>query len=188
MAKQTDSKSDSALDGIKSKLKDQYFDIENNDSLSIDEKVSRIINYTSAGCAAVAIQPIPFADVFILTPIQAYMGTRIANIYGINIKEQDGIKIVKQIGGTVGLGFLAQQLAIGAYKTVLPFLGAVTTIPLVYGLTYGIGQVMDVYFKNQAEGKKFDKQEMKNIWKEKFREGKKQGEERENEIRSDDEL
>jgi uncharacterized protein (DUF697 family) len=116
------------------------------------------------------------------------MGTRIANIYGINIKEQDGIKIVKQIGGTVGLGFLAQQLAIGAYKTVLPFLGAVTTIPLVYGLTYGIGQVMDVYFKNQAEGKKFDKQEMKNIWKEKFREGKKQGEERENEIRSDDEL
>ena len=170
------------------KLKGEYFQIESNDTLSTEQKVSRIINYTAAACAAIAIQPIPFADFFILTPIQAYMGTRLAAIYGIKIKEQKATEIVKQIGGTVGLGVLAQQLVIGAYKTVIPFLGAVTTIPLVYGMTFAIGKVMQCYFKARSEGRELTDREMKNIWKESFKKGKKQGEANKDSIKDDDAL
>jgi uncharacterized protein (DUF697 family) len=166
------------------KLKSEFFSIEKNQSLTIEQKANRVVNYTAGLCSAVAIQPIPFADFFILTPIQGYMGTRLAAIYGINIKEQKAIEIVKQIGGTVGLGLLAQQLAIGAYKTVLPFLGAITTIPLVYGMTYGIGRVMQCYFKARAEGEELTDKEMKKIWKESFKKGKQQGKENEDDIRN----
>ena len=50
-------------------------------------------------------------------------------------------EIYKEILGVLGLSFLAQQTAIGLYKTILPFLGAITTIPLVFVLTYSIGKV-----------------------------------------------
>ncbi len=165
------------------RLKSEYFDIENNQFLTIEQKANRVVNYTAGLCSAVAIQPIPFADFFVLTPIQAYMGTRLAAIYGINIKEQKATEIVKQIGGTVGLGLLAQQLAIGAYKTVLPFLGAITTIPLVYGMTYAIGRVMQFYFKAKADGDELTDKEMKKIWKESFKKGKQRGKEKEDDIR-----
>ena len=111
------------------------------------------------------------------------MGIRLAAIYGIKIKEQKASDLVKQIAGNVGLGLLAQSLVIGAYKTFLPFLGAITTIPLVYGMTYGIGKVMQFYFKAKAEGKELTDQEIKNIWKESFRTGKKKGAEKEESIR-----
>ncbi len=157
------------------KLKSEYFSIEKNEDLSKDQKISRVINYTAGLCAATAVQPIPFADIFILTPIQAYMGTRLAAVHGIDVKEQEVTVLIKQLIGTVGLGFLAQQLAIGAYKTVLPFMGAITTMPLVYGLTYAIGKVMDAYFEKISKGQDLSDKEMKDIWKKSFKSGKAKG-------------
>ena len=44
--------------------------------LNAVQKVDKLLLRFSGICAAVAVQPIPFADIFILTPIQLYMGTR----------------------------------------------------------------------------------------------------------------
>ena len=129
----------SIKDRVIGKLQREYVGIENRTDITDDEKVTKIINITASVCAGVAVQPIPFADFFILTPIQAYMGTRIAAVRGISILKNDSITTLKQISGAVGLGLLGQQTVIGAYKTFIPFLGAVTTIPLVFGVTYGIG-------------------------------------------------
>ena len=130
----------------KEKLKKEVLQIENRTDLSSDEKVNRIIKIFSSVCAVLAVQPMPFADIFVLTPIQAYMGTRISAIRGLPISEAKATEIIKELAGVVGLGLLAQQLVIGGYKTFIPFLGAITTIPIVYGLTFTIGKVMDVYF------------------------------------------
>ena len=62
-------------------IKENIYGIEKLD-ISDDEKVKKTIKFFGIVCAATAIQPIPFADIFILTPIQAYMGTRIAKIRG----------------------------------------------------------------------------------------------------------
>lgn len=156
----------------------EYFKIEERSDLSDKQKVDRIINITSGVCAGVAIQPIPFADIFVLTPIQAIMGSRIAKIRGVRVTDNDIATYIKEIAGVIGLGLLAQQLAIGAYKTVLPFVGALTTIPLVYGLTYGIGRVMDAYIVSKVKGQVLDPEEIKRIWKEARKEGEKESDEK----------
>ena len=51
------------------KLQSEFFSIENRSDITDDEKVTQIIKITSVVCAGLAIQPIPFADIFILTPI-----------------------------------------------------------------------------------------------------------------------
>lgn len=166
------------------RLNKEVLDIENRTDLTDDKKVDRIITLFSTFCAAIAVQPIPFADVFILTPIQGYMGKKIADIRGYNITEAGSIEVFKEIAGLVGLGFLAQQLVIGAYKTVLPFLGAITTIPLVFGLSFGMGRVMDYYFEKKIKGENINTEELKKIFKLARVEGKNKAKENEDDINS----
>lgn len=85
----------------------------------------------------------------------------------------------------VGLGLLAQQLAIGAYKTVLPFLAGFTTIPLVFGMSFAIGRVMDAYFVNRAKGHRMTAEEIRKMWGQAHAEGKKKGKEKAKDIKRD---
>lgn len=170
------------IDKAKERLKREVTDIESRTDITNDQKVTQICTVFATTCAAVAIQPIPFADVFVLTPIQGFMGKKIADIRGFNISEAGAREIVTELAGLVGLGFLAQQLVIGAYKTVIPFLGAVTTIPLVFGLTYGMGRVMDYYFEKKIKGEKIDPEMVKNIFKQASEEGKKKSKENKDNI------
>lgn len=171
------------LEKAKEKVKTEVTSIEIRTDLTDDQKVTRICTVFSTTCAAIAVQPIPFADIFVLTPIQAYMGKKIADIRGFNISESGAKEIFKELAGLVGLGFLSQQLAIGAYKTVLPFISGVTTIPLVFGLTYGMGKVMDYYFEKKIKGEKVDPELIKSIFKKAKAEGKKKSKENKEEIK-----
>lgn len=56
---------------IGDKIKNEITEIEHRTDISDEQKVSRITHIACATCAGVAIQPIPFADIFVLTPIQA---------------------------------------------------------------------------------------------------------------------
>jgi uncharacterized protein (DUF697 family) len=171
--------------GIIERLKEEYFAIEKRSDLNKEQKISRIRHITCAACSGVAIQPLPFADLFVLTPIQGLMGYKIAQIYGIQISEQKAGEILKEILGVVGLGVAAQQFAIGLYKFAIPFMGALTTIPLVYSLTYAIGGVMDYYFRQKANNKPIDKKLIKSIWKVAKKEGKEKGKQSQDSVRND---
>ena len=94
----------SLIDSAMEKLRDEVLEIEKRTDLSERDKRSQIIHLFSVISAAVAVQPIPFADIFVLTPIQAYMGTRLSAIRGMPISEQDALDLVKQVGVVVGLG------------------------------------------------------------------------------------
>jgi len=76
-----------AIRKIPQKIKDyvdrHLLDIESREDISIKEKSDRIIHFFCATCAAISVQSIPFADTFILTPLQAYMATRLASIHDI---------------------------------------------------------------------------------------------------------
>ena len=150
-------------------IKDKIYSID-KENISDDDKAEKIIRQFSIVCAAVAIQPIPFADIFILTPIQAFMGTRIAKIRGYNFSMQE---VYKEIIGILGLSFLAQQTAIGLYKTILPFFGALTTIPLVFLLTYSMGKVMNFYFVSKTKGKELSKDDLMKFFKDARKNAKK---------------
>jgi uncharacterized protein (DUF697 family) len=129
-----------------------------------------------------AVQPIPFADIFILTPTQIIMGKKIASLRGYEVKDSSIEKILKEISGIIGMGVLAQQVVIGAYKTFLPFMGGITTIPVVYGLTYGIGKTMDYYIVAKINGKQINKSEVERIFKNSREFGQREGKSKENDI------
>lgn len=148
----------------------------------LEIEINNIIKKYSVICAALAIQPIPFADIFILTPTQILMGKKIADIRGYEIKENSIELILKEISGIIGMGIIAQQLVIGAYKTFLPFFGAITTIPAVYGLTYGIGKSIDYYITAKINGNQINKSELEKIFKSSREIGEREGKLREEEI------
>ena len=150
-------------------VKDNTYGI-NQLNIPPDEKVDKLLIRFAGICGAIAVQPIPFADIFILTPIQLYMGTLIAEARGYKFSMSE---IYKEILGLIGLAYLAQQTAIGLYKTILPFLGAITTIPLEFILTYAIGKVMDYYFVSKTEGKKVTKDDLINAFKQARKDAKK---------------
>jgi uncharacterized protein (DUF697 family) len=152
---------DDLINRAKAKIQQELTAIENRDDLTQAQKISQIIHIFSAICAGVAVQPIPFADIFLLTPIQAYMGVRLSAVMGQPLSERESTEIIKEIAGVVGLGLLAQQLALGAYKTFVPFLGGLTTIPLVYGLTYAIGRVMEQYLMARQKNQKLSSEQIK---------------------------
>lgn len=160
---------------IGDKIRKEITEIEHRTDISDAQKVSRITDIACATCAGVAIQPIPFADIFVLTPIQAYFASRIAAIRGVPFSESDASDWIKEIIGIVGMGIIAQQIAIAIWKVVTFGLGGMLTIPLVYGLTYAVMKVSDAYFSAKAKNEKLDNGKIKEIWERAFREGKKKG-------------
>jgi uncharacterized protein (DUF697 family) len=153
------------LEKLKNTLGRQYFDIEARTDLSDDAKVAHIIKLSAAACAGLACQPIPFADYFILTPMQAFMGSRIAAIRGVPVTDASIAELIHEVLGAAGMGLVAQQLVIGAYKTFIPFWGAFTTVPLVGGATFAMGQVMDAHFIKKARGERMDPEQLAQLWK-----------------------
>lgn len=165
------------IDRLKARIQREVTEIEVREDLTTEEKVSRIIHIFSATCAAAAAQPLPFADIFILTPIQAYMGARLSAIRGMPISDTKANELLKEVLGTVGMGMLAQQAALGLYKVGLPLMAGFTTIPLVYGLTFAIGRTMDYYLKEKARGNVVSAVDLKRMWRDYQKEGRSKGKE-----------
>ena len=79
--------------------------------ISEDEKINELIISTSIVCAAIATQPFPGWDIFLLTPVQIYLGqVRKAKI--------DSFSAIYEIAGAIGLGITAQQSIIFLYKFI----------------------------------------------------------------------
>jgi uncharacterized protein (DUF697 family) len=180
-----DGMNDGLLSRARARLEREVLEIEHRTDLTDDQKADRIVVIFSTICAGVAVQPIPFADFFILTPLQAFMGTRLAAIRGVRLSEQESTDILKQLMGVVGMGLLAQQLGIAAAKILFPIFGGVATVPVVFGLTYAIGTVMDKFFLAKAAGRKLSDEEIKDIWKKAKRKGREEGKQREASIKDE---
>lgn len=161
------------------KVRANVTQIEHRADLSKSEMVQSVTHIGCAICAGVAVQPIPFADIFVLTPIQAYIASRIAAIRGVPLSEDGAKEWIKQILGIVGLGFLAQQAAIGIWKLVSMWfsfgIGAMLTVPMVYGLSYAIFRIADVWFDHRARGASLSDADVRRLWREAFREGRSRG-------------
>jgi len=134
-------------------------------SIADDDKLNLIIHLTGLTCALVAIQPIPFADLFILSPIQVVMVMSMSRVLGNPVGKHGAGELVASITGVVGWGVLAQQVVLGLYKTVIPFLGAVTTVPLVYASTISLGYAAKAIIEARHTDQQISQQELKRIQK-----------------------
>jgi uncharacterized protein (DUF697 family) len=157
---------------VGSKLDRELLHIEQRTDMTREQKAQRVIVVTASLCAGVAVQPIPVADILFLTPIQIAMAIKLSQIRGFPVSREKAKVVLGELAGMLGLGLLAQHSAITLYKLGLPLLGGCMTIPLVFGLTYGIGRAADYYFQQRAAGRPVDREAMRRIWKEARRESK----------------
>ena len=130
----------------------------------LDAKVEQIIKVTSISCAAIALMPIPFADFPVLTAIECAMVMKLGQLYGFEITKERAFNILKELGGVVGLAWIGKNLILLGYKTVVPFLGGFFTVPMVFGVCYGMGKVASLHFEHKKAGKKFDLQHAKELF------------------------
>ncbi|QFP78272.1 DUF697 domain-containing protein [Deinococcus sp. AJ005] len=135
---------------VKQVLDNFNFDID--PGLSRDENVDEVIKSAALLSGAVAIEPIPFADILVITPVQAKMVLHIGKIYGFDISPERALEIVRELGVTIAYGMAARQLMRGLAKLALPVIGGIITAPAVYGWTFALGRVAQSYFERKQLG------------------------------------
>jgi uncharacterized protein (DUF697 family) len=141
------------LETIKRVLDGNYTDASEQEK---ELAVQQLVRVCSVAAGAVTIQPFPFVDTALITPIQLAMVQGIGKIHGYKL---DTKSIVEMLG-TFGASIIAQNIVMGAAKFI-PFFGWVVSISIGYALTWAIGEVSDHYFKN---GRHVDEAELKEMF------------------------
>ncbi|CAM4067186.1 YcjF family protein [Deinococcus marmoris] len=135
---------------VKQVLDNFNFDID--PGLSREENADEVIKSAALLSGAVALEPIPFADILVITPVQAKMVLHIGKIYGFDISPERALEIVRELGVTIAYGMAARQLMRGLAKLALPVIGGIITAPAVYGWTFALGRVAQSYFERKQLG------------------------------------
>ncbi len=120
------------------------------------EQVTRMADAVSDGyitwgagrAAAIALVPLPLADVAPLMANEAYMIYRIAACHGYKIDQT----VVSMLAGVAGGSFAGKLLA-----SLVPFL----KIPIAAGITYAVGKTAKAYF---ASGMTLSKEMLKEVF------------------------
>ena len=146
---------------IKQVLDNFNFDIK--PELTPEQNVEEVTRSAALLSGAIAVEPLPFADILLITPLQMKMVAHIGLIYGFKPDRSRIKDIVAELGATFAFGFLARQLVRGVAKIVAPVIGGLITAPAVYGSTFALGKLAESYFKAQLEGKNLGKLEAKGV-------------------------
>ena len=165
----------SKMKKIANAMYDEFSDPDMANSENIDERIGDIIVSYSCIASVVAFLPpylIPGADFWAISFIQVMMGLKIAEEYGIQANRESLGHVLKTFGIGFGMGWIAQNAVLTAYRFIIPHWGAITTFTMVFSASFVIGMVFKRYFYNQTQGIENSKSEIKSVMKEAFSEGK----------------
>jgi uncharacterized protein (DUF697 family) len=116
-----------------------------NDREAQREIASVLIKSTSAICTAIGAQPIPLADLPILTTLQLVMVSGIMYLSGRPRSLRAATEFVGALGANVGAGMLLREGARALLKFI-PGWGNVVCGMVAGAGTYAIGQAASAYF------------------------------------------
>lgn len=150
------------FDRIKQFLTDDFTSL---DSVQRQEKTAEVRQMSAIAAATITPIPIPFADIWTVTPVQMLMVRAIGNIYGYKI---DG-NTAKEMFAVVGGGMLGQQVCLALFKIGLPGAGGFGGAAFVFVWTHGIGKAAELYFQS---GMTATKQELEKARKEGMKQAK----------------
>ena len=139
------------------------------------ESPEKLIHSFSRASAVIATQPNPCEDIFLLTPVQVYMAERLGVEHGESFTRVSAKKMVRQLMRAAGLGMIAQQAHISYFKVGLPGLAGLTTIPLIYGLTYSIGKTLNYLILEHQDHVHVYSGLVREYWENALKEGKEYG-------------
>ncbi|GGJ19165.1 YcjF family protein [Deinococcus roseus] len=146
---------------IKQLLENFKFDIEPNKTAA--ENAEDVIKGAATLSAVIAAEPIPVADILLITPVQIKMVVHVGKIYGFELNRKRAKEIMVELGASFAYGMLARQAMRQVAKVVAPVLGGVITAPLVYGWTFALGKLAEEYFKRKKLGLELTDKERKEI-------------------------
>lgn len=141
------------------------FNFNIDPTLSREENTEEVVKSAALLSGAIAVEPIPFADILLITPVQAKMVLHIGKIYGFDITPERATEIVQELGATVAYGLIARQIMRGIAKIALPVIGGLITAPAVYAWTFALGRLAQSYFESKKQGLPFDKKERAKVAK-----------------------
>lgn len=110
------------------------------------EAAMNLVNMVSKLSGAVSLQPLPFADTLIITPIQVSLVLKIASIYN---KDADK-RVIQEVVATLIKAITARTLARSVVKYI-PIIGAPAYFTISYIATHSIGLTAIRVFENKAE-------------------------------------
>lgn len=142
---------------IKQVLDNFNFDIDPQKSR--EENSEDVIRNAALLSGAVAVEPLPFADLLLITPLQIKMVLHVGKVYGFEITSERAREIMQELGATVAYGMVARQFMRGIAKLALPLVGGLITAPAVYGWTYALGRLSEQYFEQKRQGLPFDQKQ-----------------------------
>ncbi len=146
---------------LKQVLDNFNFDIDAEKSR--EDNAEEVIRSAALLSGAVAVEPLPFADLLLITPLQLKMVLHIGKIHGFDISLERAREIVQELGAAVAYGMLARQIMRGLAKLALPLVGGLITAPAVYGWTYALGRLSERYFEQKRLGLPFDQRQQAQV-------------------------
>jgi uncharacterized protein (DUF697 family) len=127
--------------------------------------VRDLVQACSLAAAAATVQPVPFLDLALITPIQIGMVQGIGRLRGYSLD----MKSVFEMLRTLRVSMLTQSAILTAADLV-PVLGSFVQISVAYAFTYALGEVTDYYFRTGRRTPADELRAMfKRIYKEKRR-------------------
>ena len=137
---------------------DEYYsNMRENWKDSVSDEAESYINWAAGRAAAIALIPLPLADIAPLIANEVYMIYKLAGVYGIAVDNT----IITMLLGCAGGSIVGK---IGA--SFLPFL----KVPIAAGVTYGVGKAAKAYFESDMT---MDEAELKERFLEGERDAKK---------------
>ncbi|MBL7135856.1 MAG: 50S ribosome-binding GTPase [Candidatus Marinimicrobia bacterium] len=137
---------------------------------SVQKKMARILIGSAATIAGgVGLEPIPVADLPVITSIQIGMIIGIGYISGREMNKKSAVEFMTSMGLNVGLSFVFRELARALVK-LIPVAGNAVSGAVAAASTWGIGEATIAYFidkKSPDEAKQIFEQERKKRQEEK---------------------
>jgi uncharacterized protein (DUF697 family) len=109
------------------------------------EIAQRLVRSVTAICAAIGVQPIPFADLPVLTALQFAMVSGIMHVSGRELGLRAGAEFFGALGLNIGAGMVFREGARAAVK-LLPGWGNAISGGVAAAGTYAIGRTAMGYF------------------------------------------
>ncbi len=108
---------------------------------------SEVRRIASMAAMSTAPIPIPFSDLWTITPIQIAMVQAIANIYGHKLNRQALLAACATLAGS----WLSRQATLAVVKLGLPLIGGWVNTALVYAWTQALGKTAEKYFASNMQ-------------------------------------
>ena len=113
--------------------------------LALKDKRVRALVYSKATlCGAVALSPLPVADMAVITPIQIAMVAAIGYFHGVTLTKERITEFLGVLGAGFGLREASRQLV-----KLIPGVGSVVSSAVAFAGTVALGESANVWFKRK---------------------------------------